>query len=373
MRAMILRGPRVAGPNGVHDGCEVVVADGVITQVRPEGADDAHDLGPGWLLPGFVDLHCHGGGGAAFSSADADEIRAAARFHAAHGTTALLASLVTDAVAALCGQLAVIADVIEAADTTVVGAHLEGPFLSAARCGAQNPAQLVPPDPQAFARMLDASRGTLRMITIAPELPDADSVIDAALAAGVVVALGHTDADFDTTARAFGRGATVATHLYNGMPKIDTRSPGPAVAALERAAFCELINDGHHVHPAMQRLVPPERAVLVTDAMAAAGTGDGEHELGGLPVVVRDGVVRLTSTGSLAGSTLTMDLAVQRAVSGVGWSVASAAAAASTNAARVLGLDAGTIASGRPADLVHLDDRLQLRHVIRGGRITSSP
>jgi len=371
---MILRGPRVVGPDGVHDDCEVVVTDGQVTALRTvRRGEAAVDLGGGWLLPGFVDLHCHGGGGAAFSSADGDEIRAAADFHAAHGTTALLASLVTDAVEALCAQLAAIADVVERAGTVVVGAHLEGPFLSAARCGAQNPAHLVPPDPAVFARLLDAARGALGMITIAPELPGADEVIDAALAAGVVVAVGHTDADFETAARAFDRGATVATHLYNGMPKIDTRAPGPAVAALERAAFCELINDGVHVHPAMQRRVDPDRAVLVTDAMAAAGTGDGRHELGGLPVVVRDGVARLETSGTLAGSTLTMDRAVHRAVTDTGWSMRAVAAAASTNAARALGLEAGTIAAGSPADLVHLDEQLRVRHVVRGGRITRSP
>lgn len=370
---MILRGPHVVGPDGVRADCDVVVTGGHITGLRQTRTDgEVLDLGSGWLVPGFVDLHCHGGAGASFGAADAEEIRAAARFHASHGTTTLLASLVTDAIDALSAQLAVLADVIERDDTVVVGAHLEGPFLSATRCGAQNPAHLVAPDAAAFARLLDAARGTLRMITIAPELPGADEVIDAALAAGVVVAIGHTDADFETVARAFDRGATVATHLYNAMSGIDTRGPGAAVAALERAAFCELINDGYHVHPAMQRLVPAGGAVLVTDATAAAGAGDGRYELGGLPVVVRDGVARLESTGALAGSTLTMDAAVRRAVTGTGWSMAGAAAAASTNPARALGLGTGTIAAGRPADLVHLDEQLRVRCVLRGGRITHS-
>ncbi len=376
MRLMILRGPRVVTPDGAPDGvldAEVVVADGRIAALRSRTGEPAAELGAGWLVPGFVDIHCHGGGGASLTAADPDEVRAAAAFHAGHGTTRLLASLVTDAIDALCAQLAVIADVVADGTTVLAGAHLEGPFLSAARSGAQNPAHLASPDADTFARLLDAARGTLRMITLAPELPGADAVIDAALAAGVVVAVGHTDADFETTVRAFERGATVATHLFNGMPKIDTRAPGPAIAAVERAAFCELINDGHHVHPAMQRLVGADRTVLVTDAMVAAGTGDGHHELGGLAVMVRDGVARLESTGSLAGSTLTMDVAVRRAVHEVGRSMAQVAAAAATNPARAVGLEAGAITAGGRADLVHLDEQLRVRHVVRDGRITRSP
>ncbi|HEY2296922.1 MAG TPA: N-acetylglucosamine-6-phosphate deacetylase [Jatrophihabitans sp.] len=362
---MLLRGPRMVTPDGVVDGGEVEVADGRIGAVRAApGAAEATDLGPGWLVPGFVDLHCHGGGGASFASTDTDEIASAASFHAAHGTTAMLASLVSDDVASLCAQLDAIATVVDTAATPVVGAHLEGPFLSAARCGAQNPTHLINPDVGAFADLLAAARGTLRMLTIAPELPGADLVIDAALAAGVVVAVGHTDADVDTADQAFRRGARVATHLFNGMPPIHHREPGPAAAALATDAVCELINDGHHVHPAMLRVVGPTRAALITDAIAAAGVGDGAYRLGGLDVVVTDGVARLRGKDSLAGSTLTMDDAVRRAVTRTGWSLAEAITAAATNPALVLGLDRGAIAAGLRADLVHLDEQLRVVSVL---------
>lgn len=358
---MLLRGPRVVTPDGVLDQAEIEIADGRITAVRnTPGTDEATDLGPGWLVPGFVDLHCHGGAGASFASTDPDEIATAAAFHAGHGTTAMLASLVSDDVDVLCAQLAAIARVVEAGRTPVVGAHLEGPFLSAARCGAQNPAHLIDPDPSAFARMLAAARGTLRMLTIAPELPGADTVIEAALAAGLVVAIGHTDADVDTAELAFRHGAKVATHLFNGMAPIHHRAPGPAAAALATDTMCELINDGHHVHPAMLRLVGPARTVLITDAIAAAGAGDGAYSLGGLDVVVADGVARLRGADSLAGSTLTMDEAVRRTVMQTGWSVADTIAAASTNPAGVLGLECGAIAAGLRADLVHLDEDLRV-------------
>jgi N-acetylglucosamine-6-phosphate deacetylase len=362
---MLLRGPRVVTPDGVLDGAEIEVVDGRITAVRDTpGTGEATDLGTGWLVPGFVDLHCHGGAGASFASTDAHEIAAAAAFHAAHGTTAMLASLVSDDVDALCAQLAAVADVVEAGTTAVVGAHLEGPFLSAARCGAQNPAHLIDPDPSAFARMLAAARGSLRMLTIAAELPGADTVIEAAVAAGAVVAIGHTDADVDTAERAFRRGARVATHLFNGMPPIHHRAPGPAAAALATDTMCELINDGHHVHPAMLRLVGPARTLLITDAIAAAGAGDGDYRLGGLDVVVADGVARLRGSDSLAGSTLTMDDAVRRTVAHARWSVADAITAAATNPAAVLGLECGAIAPGRRGGLVHLDEELRVVAVL---------
>ena len=361
---MLLRGPQVVTPDGVLDGAEVEVADGRIIGIREATTEAATDLGPGWLVPGFVDLHCHGGGGASFASTDPDEITRAATFHHTHGTTAMLASLVSDDVDVLCAQLDAVGEVVEAGTTPIVGAHLEGPFLSAARCGAQNPAHLVDPDPAAFARMLAAAHGALRMLTVAPELPGADTVIEAALAAGVVVAIGHTEADIDTAELAFRHGAKVATHLFNGMPPIHHRAPGPAAAALATDTMCELINDGHHVHPAMLRMVGPSRTVLITDAIAAAGAGDGDYRLGGLDVVVTDAVARLRGSSSLAGSTLTMDDAVRRTVAETRWSVADTIKAAATNPAGVLGLECGAIVAGLRADLVHLDEDLRIVSVL---------
>jgi N-acetylglucosamine-6-phosphate deacetylase len=229
------------------------------------------------------------------------------------------------------------------------------------------------PDLNALADWLKAADGFCRMITVAPELRGALELIDAAVAEGIVAAVGHTDATFAQAMAAFERGASVATHLFNGMRPVHHREPGPALAALQSGAACELINDGVHLHPAMLRLVAdrdPGQLVLITDAISAAGAGDGEYRLGGQPVVVAGGQARLGDNGSLAGSVLTMDSAVRRAVQAAGLSLPMAVAAATRNPARVLGLagDRGTIATGMRADLVHLDADLRPLRVMRAGR-----
>ncbi|WP_052595133.1 N-acetylglucosamine-6-phosphate deacetylase [Luteipulveratus mongoliensis] len=351
----------LATPADPADGWVLVEA-GVVADLGPGAPPATPDLEiDGWLAPAYVDIHCHGGGGGDFTSADTDSIRAAAAFHAEHGTGSLLASLVTGPIDDLCRQLSAIADVIEAGDTVIRGAHLEGPYLSAARCGAQNPAYLSDPDVGDFARMVDAARGTLRMITVAPERQGAAALIDAAQAAGVTVAVGHTDGTYDECSAAFAAGASVATHLFNGMRPLHHREPGPIGASLDAGAWVELINDGIHLHPATLRVVleaRPERAVLITDAIAAAGLPDGEHRLGGLAVTVKDGAARLTEGGSLAGSTLTMDDAVRRAVA-ADVPLPLAVAAATSHPAAAVGLTGrGSIAIGQPADLLQLSDDL---------------
>ncbi|WP_392425371.1 N-acetylglucosamine-6-phosphate deacetylase [Barrientosiimonas humi] len=266
---------------------------------------------------GLVDIHCHGGAGGDFASADPEQIRTAAAFHAAHGTGRMLASLVTAPEDDLVRQIEVLAQVVEAGDTVVGGIHLEGPFLSEPRCGAQNPAFLQPPSVAALHRWVDAGRGHVRMITLAPELPGALDVVAGAVDRGVVVAVGHTDATYDQCSQAFSRGATVATHLFNGMRPLHHRDPGPVGAALDHGVWCELIADGEHLHDATLRLVArlrPDRAVLVTDAMSAAGLPDGAYALGGQAVTVAAGAARLSEGGSLAGSTLTMRGAVEHAL-----------------------------------------------------------
>lgn len=288
-----------------------------------------------------MDIHCHGGGGGDFASADPAQIRAAARHHAEHGTGRLLGSLVTDSPDALERQAAVLAEVIDAGDTIIGGIHLEGPFLSHARCGAQNPAHLGAPDVAEFERWRAAAGGHLRMITVAPELPGALDVIAAAVEAGVVAAVGHTDATYEQAMDAFEAGASVATHLFNGMRPLHHRNPGPVGAALDAGAWVELIADGVHLHPATVRLIAttaPERAVLVTDAMSATGLPDGEYSLGGQEVTVTGGAARLTRNGSLAGSTLTMDAAVAHAVSGAGLDPALVARMADEHPRAAVGL-----------------------------------
>jgi len=368
-----ISGARLVTPDGVLEDGWLQVDGSRIHEVgegAPPGPDGVEPLGGGWLVPGFVDLHCHGGGGADFTG-DEDAVLEALAFHRRHGTTAMLASLASAPVEELCRQLATVARVVPRSDGQLLGAHLEGPFLSVRRCGAHDPEHLRLPDLEVFARLLDAAAGTLRTITLAPELPGASALIDAASAAGVTVAVGHTDATYDEVTAAFGRGARIATHLFNGMSPLGHREPGAPLAALDSGAVCEVINDGHHLHPAVVRLVgavDPTRLVLVTDAASAAGCADGPYKLGGRRVVLRDGEVRLPETGSLAGSTLTMDVAVRRAVQEVRLPLPTAVAAATGNPAAALGSDSrGSLATGKVADLLHLDDDLHVLRVMRHG------
>lgn len=373
--AVLLAGARVVTPGGVIEGGWVQIEAGVIAAMgpgpRPPG--EAVDLAGAWLLPGYIDLHVHGGGGHDASASPAD-LAAAVAFHRQHGTTRTLVSLVAAPLEALAEQLAWIAERVAVGPTAqghVLGAHLEGPFLAAARCGAQNPGHLLRPDTAAFARLAAAARGTLRSITIAPELPGALDLIAAARAAGAIAAVGHTDATYAQARVGLDAGLRLATHLFNGMRPVHHREPGVVVAVLEARIAAEIINDGIHIHPALIRLLArePEQLLLVTDAISAAGTGDGEFRLGGQQAVVRDGTARLAATGTLAGSTLTMDAAVRRAVVECGLPIEVASAAASANPARVLGIGdrCGAIALGHDADLVVLDDELRLLRVMAGG------
>jgi N-acetylglucosamine-6-phosphate deacetylase len=366
----VLAGARVVTPAGVLDDGWVEIDGGRIVDVRSGPLPDgANDLGGGWLLPGFIDIHVHGGGGHDVTSS-AEAMAGAAHFHMTHGTTSLLVSLMAAPVDRLCEQLQWTAQL--ARDGRVLGAHLEGPFLAAARCGAQNPEHLIDPDPLVLAKLLDAAAGNLRQMTIAPELPGALDLIRDLAAAGVIPAVGHTAATYDEASAGFAAGAVLATHLFNGMGPVSHREPGAAVAALDAGAAVEMINDGVHVHDAITRLVArnePDRFVLITDAVSAAGAGDGRYTLGDRDIVVQDGAVRLAGTHRLAGSTLTMDVAVRRFIRDVGMPVEAAAAAAASTPARLLGVDdrLGAIAPGLAADLVHLDDDFVLSRVMSRG------
>lgn len=379
----VLSGARLVTPAGVLEAGWLRLAGGVIAEVgskngaglvedfgRSPAAEPVEELGGGWLVPGFVDLHVHGGGGHDFTDS-AEAMAAGVAYHRGRGTTRTLVSLMAGPLDAMCEQLGWLVS-LAADDDRVAGAHLEGPFLAHARCGAQNLAHLQLPDRQVLAKLLEAGQGQVRTVTVAPELPGALGLIGDLVAAGVVAAIGHTDADYAQAAAGFSAGAGLSTHLFNAMSPINQRKPGAAMAALESDAAFELINDGVHVHPAMIRLAArygPHRMVLVTDAMSATGVGDGTYILGGLPVTVADGMARGTESGSLAGSTLTMDVAFRRAVQQVGLSIGTAVAAASTNPARVLGIAdrCGSLTAGLAADLVLLDDDLQVRRVMVAG------
>ena len=374
--AWLLTGGRVVTPEGALSNAWVHVHGDAIASVgddRPEVDAPVFDLEGAWLLPGLVDLHMHGGGG--HSVADSREaMEGAVAFHRRHGTTATLVSLMTAPVDDLSEQLSWASQLVRrgpAPGGHVLGSHLEGPFLSPTRAGAQNPAHIIAPDRVVLDRLVAAADGGLRMVTLAPELDGAIALIAPLRRLGVIVAMGHSDATFEEASAAIRAGANHATHLFNAMPPLHHRAPGLVGAALEAGIPCELINDGHHLHPAVVGLVARVIScpVLVTDAIDASGVGDGTFVLGGQEVRVHEGEARLTSTGSLAGSTLTMSEALRRAVQHSGLSVEQASAAASANPARALGLEAsiGSIAPGRRADLVMLDDDLQVTAVMAGG------
>ncbi|RJQ79924.1 N-acetylglucosamine-6-phosphate deacetylase [Pseudonocardiaceae bacterium YIM PH 21723] len=336
-----------------------------------QGMQDV-DLTDHWVVPGFVDLHVHGGGGHSYTTGDQDEARKVVEFHRRHGTTSSFASTVTadlDELARIVGSLAELVQ-----DGLVAGIHLEGPFISEDRCGAHDPALLRAPDAASIDALLAAGRDTVRMVTIAAELPGGIDAVRRLTGQGVIAALGHTNATYDQAIAAIEAGVTVGTHLFNGMRPINHREGGPVTALLERdTVTVELINDGHHLSAEtvelVLRTVGPERIALITDAMSAAGAGDGMYRLGPLDVQVRDGVAIIPETGSLAGSTLTMDAAFRRSVQVNGLSMVHAALAAATTPARVLGAGdrTGALSVGRLADLVVLDRDLHVVAVMVQG------
>ena len=334
-------------------------------------ADLTVDLGDATLMPGSVDLHVHGGAGASHEDGP-DGIRAALALHRRHGTTRSVLSLVANPVADLARSLAGIREVM-AADPLVLGAHLEGPFLSPHAAGAHAHEHLVDPTPARIDALLEAGEGVLRQVTIAPELDGALDAIRRLVSAGVVAAVGHTTCSGDLATAAFDAGATVLTHAFNAMPGIHHRQPGPIMAALaDERVTLELILDGVHVAPSVAALLlraAPGRVALVTDAMAAAGSADGRYRLGALDVDVLDGVARLAGADTIAGSTLTQDAALRIAVGEVGLALPDAVAALTLVPARALGLDdrLGLLRAGHAADVVALSPDLAVSRVWAAG------
>ncbi|MFF8906469.1 N-acetylglucosamine-6-phosphate deacetylase [Streptomyces olivaceoviridis] len=372
----MLTGANVVLPTGTVRNGRLAIEGRHITSTPPADAR-LIDVTGHWLVPGFVDIHNHGGGGASFSGT-AEQILTAVHTHRVHGTTTLVASTVTDEMDLLVRQAGLLSELAEQGD--IAGIHFEGPFISPCRKGAHSEKLLRDPDPAEVRKLIDAARGKAKMVTLATELPGGIDSVRLLVEHGVLAAIGHTDAGYEQTVEAIDAGATVATHLFNAMPALNHRAPGPIAALLEdERVTVELINDGVHLHPAALELAfhhaGADRVAFITDAMDAAGTGDGRYMLGPLEVEVSEGVARLVEGGSIAGSTLTLDRAFQRAVTVDKLSVEDAVTALSANPARLLGLSdrVGSLEPGKDADLVLLDADFELKGVMRQGEWVVAP
>lgn len=351
------------------------VAEGRFCDVGAEKAD-AFDLGGATVLPGLVDIHIHGCGGAAFSDGDYDgDVRMARRL-ACRGVTSFAPATETlpyDVIAAaLAAGLRLHKSPVRGA-ARLLGVNLEGPFFSPAKKGAQNPAYLREPDFAAFKQLYDGSEGLIRLADVAPELPGGLAFIRDA-AACCTVSLAHTDASYDMARAAFDAGATHVTHLWNAMPRFLSREPGVIGAAAEDARVtAELICDGYHIHPAAVRatfqLFGAERLCLISDALRCCGLPAGDYDSGGLRVTLRDGVARLAD-GTIAGAASDLWTDLCNAVE-FGIPLADAVRAATLTPAREIGMAdvVGSVADGKYADFVICDDALRIKAVYIGGEL----
>ncbi|MEK4251462.1 N-acetylglucosamine-6-phosphate deacetylase [Paenibacillus sp. FSL W7-1287] len=359
---------------------DCIIAIGSAEDQLPELPEDTVKLdGAGaYLVPGFIDIHVHGGAGEDFMTAKQEELDTITRFHMENGTTAMLATTVTGANE----HLTAVIDAVQQYQqrpmpyAQLVGVHLEGPFVNPKWKGAQNESYMIEPQLPWLEAWVKDYPGIIKMQTLAPEINGAPAYIKALSEAGIVAALGHTDAHYADVQEAVKSGLTHAVHTFNAMRGLHHREPGTVGAVLTTPGItAEIIADGEHVHPVAVQLMLLAKGVdgivLVTDAMSAAGMPDGEYMLGELPVVVTDNIARLKDGGSLAGSTLTMIRGFQFLIRELGISVVEASRIASLNPAKVIGLDQqyGSIAVGKRADLLLLDGEFAIQSVIIGGEV----
>lgn len=392
--ALLLKNARLLTQNETLGVGWLEIENGKITAFGPgePAAERAHsltaatlDLEGQWLLPGFIDIHVHGADGAEVMDGTPEAIYQIGRFHARYGTTGWLPTTLTSSIDALEQSLRSVQAVrdtqqsvrMAASETgaTVLGVHLEGPFISPGKIGAQNPDFVLTPGIDVMKRLANVAPGLVKKVTIAPERPGSLDVIRWLHEHAIVASIGHTDGTYEDTVRGIEAGARHATHLFNAMRGLHHRDGGVVGACLlSDEVLCELIADGHHVDPEVIKLVVRLKGAhgiaLITDAISATGKANGCYQLGGLDIIVKDGKSVLSDGHTLAGSTLTMDGAVRNMVNRVGVSLQDAVAMASATPARELGLagSKGAIAVGYDADLVVLDEALTVTRTFVGGR-----
>ncbi|MDE2499935.1 MAG: N-acetylglucosamine-6-phosphate deacetylase [Alphaproteobacteria bacterium] len=368
---------RVLFNHGIVDGQAVLLGEGHIRAVVPAAALPSeaarYDLNGGFLLPGFIDVQVNGGGGALFNDAPTVEtIRTIGAAHKNFGTTGFLPTIISADLAAIKTAIIAVDAAIQAGVPGVLGIHIEGPFLSSARKGIHDASKFRTLDTEAFELLTSLKRGKT-LLTLAPETTTPET-IRALADAGVIVSAGHTDSSFDVVQGALHSGVRGFTHLFNAMSPLTSREPGAVGAALDdRESWCGIIVDGHHVHPAVLRIAlhckGAERLMLITDAMPSVGSPTNSFALQGRTITVKDGVC-IAPDGTLAGSDLDMATAVRNTISLLGVDLPTAARMASSNPAAFLGLDQkiGRIAPGYSADLVLLNDKLEVQQCWVSGR-----
>ncbi len=402
-RTYIIKNATRVDARGIVPNAWIVVVDGVIQQTGFRDTDltsfisssgleskvsstksiSVIDANRDFLTPGYIDVHAHGAWEHSFDDG-IDGIRVARAYHLLHGTTRQVLSLITNPLDVMQENLRNVKQTMSNRPD-ILGSHLEGPFLALSRKGAHDPKCLVDPTPERVEGLLEAADGSLRQITLAPERQHGIEAIKRFVAAGVIPAVGHCDADYDLAREAFNNGATLMTHVFNAMNGIHHREPGPIPAALEDSRVTiELINDGFHVDNPVLRMIigaARHRIAFVTDAMAATGCADGAYKLGALDVTVKDGHARLVSNGAIAGSTLILEVAVMRAVRELGVGLPEAIEAATLTPAKAFGFDKSNAVTGNPlglvekgycADVLLLDaGDLAVKHVWCAGRAIS--
>ena len=382
MTGLLVTNARVVGAESVLVTGWVATSAGIIEALGAGSPDpalargrDVLDAGGATVLPGFVDVHVHGAVGHEVMDGNAEGLTAMSAFFATHGVTSFLATTWTAPADETMRALNAVAEVVgkELPGARVLGAHMEGPYLSEARCGAQDPRSVRPPDLDEARRFLDT--GVVRLMTVAPELARARDLIEACLERGARVSIGHTEATYEQVVEAVSWGARQVTHTFNAMPSLHHRRPGPVGAAmLLEELTAELIADNHHVHPvvlaAFLRAKGPDGVTLVTDALRPTGLESGDFTIGDRAAAVDEGVVRLRD-GSMAGSVITMDVALRNLIRASGSPLEELWPTASRNGAVAAGVGdrKGLIAPRMDADLVIVGNDVDVRTTIVGGRV----